>query len=1128
MYFFKRKFTISAVSVFSLVALLGFATGSVYPLTTHNSGVGKSLIQSGVSQLRKSYSNSTNLGFEYSHANNKNFFPLASTNVNLTTEATLTAKDKLQGSGVQALVLELKPRNVSLLNQYASQVDIKGSPYYHKYLSSQQIMTEFAPTQNTISVIESILLQHGLGIGSLPANKLLIPFYATKKQESTYFATGSAGFLGAHFQSEKTGRAGKSSDLIVNSLGLPSFLRPYAIGVLKQNSTSPAARLQHASLVVTKKAEVGVSSADQSGKSYGNNWLSSSAFGEQSKSLLSKSIQKAGRADLFKFGTHSTSSLENPIFSNPLSPHACSAALSDAGKTKAWTINAIANAYGLGPLYDQGDLGQGETIAVFELEPFLRSDLAAFEQCYFGHSFLDNITRVKVDGFSLQGAGSGEAILDMELLSALAPEAHLLIYESPNTAAGVLEAYNDMVIQDKANIATTSWGECEAALQASAPGAEQLENFIFEEGAIEGISLFAATGDDGADDCASTPYGSNTKEAPYLSVDDPASQPFVVGVGGNTMLAATNPPLQAVWNNGPAGGGGGGGLSTVWSQPAWQSSLSLQGNQGNSNRELPDISMTANEDYGVTVFSRTAYGFGYIKTKKKVFLHPNVVVRHSAKYQNKSKVIQTSHVVVMRHHISVLPGGWTSVGGTSEAAPIMAASMALVASSAACNGLPVTQGGPDIGFLSPLLYQLASNPATYAQSFDQVTSGNNDVFHDGKGYQAGPGYNLVTGLGSVILTNSGGSPAFDANVCALALGKQSTVSGSSGNVTVASVTPGEGSVTGNETVSIDGNGFGTLPNDLSVYFGDVKAKIISAANNQITVLTPPSPVYTSSAPFAGAGEVAVTVTKLVSQSMSVSAENKASVYNYVDFAKLQSTSSGILNTRVKPVVTYLAPTGGRESGGTKVTVFGNGFTKGGGVREVLFGGRKARSFRVVSDRELIAVTPAMTGRTKCRKGRGFIPATVCQTDVQVVDAGGKSPFSRILPPVVGNIVLAPGGYDKVVKGREVTPATTEFDYAEPPTIKRVLVSDQVDTSNIPLTITGKNFNVLTLEWVNVGNPKVAANEQTKFEYITGNLVIVITSVLPNSVVSSPGSKEISIQAVTGMSNPAALTQVNGN
>ena len=59
-----------------------------------------------------------------------------------------------------------------------------------------------------------------------------------------------------------------------------------------------------------------------------------------------------------------------------------------------------------------------------------------------------------------------------------------------------------------------------------------------------------------------------------LEVDDPASQPYVTGVGGTSLSA--NPSTGArlgetVWNDGPTTGASGGGVSSMWPMPGYQS-----------------------------------------------------------------------------------------------------------------------------------------------------------------------------------------------------------------------------------------------------------------------------------------------------------------------------------------------------------------------------------------------------------------------------------------------------------------------------------------------------------------------------------------------------------------------------
>ncbi len=73
---------------------------------------------------------------------------------------------------------------------------------------------------------------------------------------------------------------------------------------------------------------------------------------------------------------------------------------------------------------------------------------------------------------------------------------------------------------------SVSWGECERALGA---GSAAAENALFEQAAVQGQTVVAAAGDSGSEDC----QASSSVAQPELAVDDPASQPFVTGVGGH-------------------------------------------------------------------------------------------------------------------------------------------------------------------------------------------------------------------------------------------------------------------------------------------------------------------------------------------------------------------------------------------------------------------------------------------------------------------------------------------------------------------------------------------------------------------------------------------------------------------
>ncbi|MGW1910194.1 hypothetical protein ACWCQS_05350 [Streptomyces sp. NPDC002076] len=82
--------------------------------------------------------------------------------------------------------------------------------------------------------------------------------------------------------------------------------------------------------------------------------------------------------------------------------------------------------------------------------------------------------------------------------------------------------------------------------------------------------------------------------------------------------------------------------------------------------------------------------------------------------------------------------GWYDIGGTSLACPQWAG---LVSLADQING-----GG--LGLINPTLYKLASDPATYAADFNDITVGNNTTEASVPGYSATTGWDPVTGLGT--------------------------------------------------------------------------------------------------------------------------------------------------------------------------------------------------------------------------------------------------------------------------------------------------------------------------------------------------------------------------------------------
>ena len=169
-----------------------------------------------------------------------------------------------------------------------------------------------------------------------------------------------------------------------------------------------------------------------------------------------------------------------------------------------------------------GPTGSGQTLALFELDGYTPSDITAYEKS-FGLSSVP-LANVLVDGGSgALGSGAAEVTLDIELQIALAPgAAGVIVYEGPNTTTGVIDTYNKIATDKKAMEISTSWGEAEQYETAATRTSEQV---AFKQMAMQGQTIYAAAGDKGAYD-----YRRKT-----LAVDDPASQPYMCGVGGTSL-----------------------------------------------------------------------------------------------------------------------------------------------------------------------------------------------------------------------------------------------------------------------------------------------------------------------------------------------------------------------------------------------------------------------------------------------------------------------------------------------------------------------------------------------------------------------------------------------------------------
>jgi len=106
-------------------------------------------------------------------------------------------------------------------------------------------------------------------------------------------------------------------------------------------------------------------------------------------------------------------------------------------------------------------------------------------------------------------------------------------------------------------------------------------------------------------------------------------------------------------------------------------------------------------------------------------------------------------VAAFGSNVLISQGGIEAVGGTSCSCPIVAGLMALL------NGQVQVKTGKPLGFMNPLIYQMA---AAQPNTFTDITIGDNICTENGcssscKGFYTTKGWDPITGFGTPVFTN---------------------------------------------------------------------------------------------------------------------------------------------------------------------------------------------------------------------------------------------------------------------------------------------------------------------------------------------------------------------------------------
>ena len=391
--------------------------------------------------------------------------------------------------------------------------------------------------------------------------------------------------------------------------------------------------------------------------------------------------------------------------------------------TECYTASQIRHAYGVDQLNAQGLTGAGETIVLVDSygSPTIQNDLRVYDRANHlpAPPSLQILTPAGAppawnpNRYPDQPGWAGEATLDVEMAHTIAPGANLILVETPvDETEGVqglpqmMEAEQYVIDHHLGSVISQSFGATEQTFQNAHgqfdPALIYNLRYAFEDAAANGVTVLAATGDDGATDYELD----GTDNYPFRVVDWPDTDPLVTAVGGTELSLdpfGNRIAPDMVWNDPPSSCFEGapcasnGGLSVVFSRPSFQNGV--QNVVGNA-RGVPDVMMSGSCSGAVDTY--------------ETFPPP-----------------LTSD------------DGWGPACGTSEASPLFAGEVALADQAA----------GHPLGDINSYLYEMGDS---HGSGITDITLGNNTVTwvqpSSGKtltvvGYNAGPGYDLASGLG---------------------------------------------------------------------------------------------------------------------------------------------------------------------------------------------------------------------------------------------------------------------------------------------------------------------------------------------------------------------------------------------
>jgi hypothetical protein len=254
------------------------------------------------------------------------------------------------------------------------------------------------------------------------------------------------------------------------------------------------------------------------------------------------------------------------------------------GSAVSFTVPQLTRLYDFPNEFD----GQGQCIGLIELGGgYKQSDLDIY---FDGLGLrLPKVTSVSVGGVKNSPTGSLAGLdsmvtMNIEVVGAVVPAAHIVVYFAPNTSQGFIDAISAAVADKENNpsVIVVTWGGPETNWTTEAMA--QMDE-VFKAAADQHITVVTAAGDDGV---------TGGVDDGRAHVVFPASSPWVLTCGGTRITASGNKLISEIaWNDNDAGATGG-GISNFFPVPDWQSGVSVPvGEEGHRGRGIPDLAANA-------------------------------------------------------------------------------------------------------------------------------------------------------------------------------------------------------------------------------------------------------------------------------------------------------------------------------------------------------------------------------------------------------------------------------------------------------------------------------------------------------------------------------------------------------